>query len=135
MHVDDEDEGRRALMEHAQVFFGGARTKNDVFMRVVHCFEAFKIQVTGMAERGVLTSEDAAAWSWFSVAMPAMMLLVFKGEPKWDTRELEVQLNEQFLKGLRRARAMGIKHPEEPGPEQPIALPGLGAPLDPTKPH
>lgn len=117
-HVDDDDSNRKALLEYADNFFHDVRTPQDLFDRVVLVFGQFSAEMVDLAERGVLTPDNAAAWSWFSCVFPAIARVLLKGEPKWGTRELELQMQQAFRKVLAGSKSTPIRPAiETPPPE------------------
>lgn len=134
--VDEVDQIRVALMEHAAQFFHDVRTPPEVYARFVLCFNTMREEMVLANQERRVTPSMAEAWSWYSIAVPAMLNVIFK-DPKWGTRELEQQLNDAFVKILRESSTTTLQKPAEPAPARTAIEIGPGAyhqpEYDPTK--
>jgi hypothetical protein len=132
--VDEVDQIRVALMEHAAQFFHDVRTPPELYTRFVLCFNSLREEIIKARDDGRVTPSMAEAWSWYSLAVPAMLSVIFRN-PKWGTRELEQELNDTFVKFLRESSTTTISKPAEPAaPSLSIETPGYRQPPhDPNK--
>lgn len=119
--VDEVDQIRVALMEHATSFFHEVRTPEDVYTRFKLCFNTMQDEMAIANKEGRVTPSMAEAWSWYSLAVPAMLSVIFQ-DPKFGTRQLEVDLNDAFVRGLRRSSTQTINKPAEPTPRPGSAI-------------
>lgn len=108
-HVDDVDRVRDALMKYAAEFFRDVRSPNDVYQRFGLAFKQLQKEFVAAAERGEISPAMAEVWTWYSNVVPAMLSVMFLRGPKWNTRELELQLNDAFVESLRRAATAPIR--------------------------
>lgn len=124
--VDEVDQIRIALMEHAAEFFSGVRDPRELYARFVLCFNTMREEMMVANNEGRVTPAMAEAWSWYSIAVPAMLNVIFK-DPKWGTRELEQQLNDAFVKVLRESATTQVRKPTEAEPPKPRTAIEIGA--------
>lgn len=138
-NVDDLDKQRAALLEYGLTFFHKVRSRKELYSRFGLCFNQLQGEMIDLARQGLITPAAAEAWSWYSVAVPAMLKVAFLEEPKWDTRELELQLQEALRKALRRTTTVEITKPgsaiEPAPPEVDVDLPETAGAVLPPKPH
>lgn len=119
--VDEVDQIRVALMEHAAAFFHDVRTPPEIYARFVLCFNTLREEIIKARDDGRVTPSMAEAWSWYSIAVPAMLGVIFR-DPKWGTRELEQELNDAFVKILRESSTTTISKPDAPAPRSGSAI-------------
>lgn len=119
--VDEVDQIRVALMEHAAAFFHDVRTPPEVYARFVLCFNTLRDEMVLANKEGRVSSSMAEAWSWYSLAVPTMLSVIFK-DPKWGVRELEQQLNDTFVDLLRKSATTKVNLPPDPAPRPGSAI-------------
>jgi hypothetical protein len=111
--VDEVDQIRVALMEHAAKFFADVRTPEDLYTRLKLCFNTMREEMAIANTEGRVTPGMAEAWSWYSLAVPSILSVIFQ-DPKFGTRQLEVDLNDAFVRALRSSSTTAINKPAEP---------------------
>lgn len=136
-NVNDLDKMITALMEYGQSFFHGCRTKTEVYGRFVLAFNQLAKGMEAQRAAGTLEPALAEAWSWYSIAMPAMVKVMWLGDPKFGTRELEQQLNDAFVESLRKSKTTTLRpEPATPAPAPPRSVIDVSPPdTPPPKAH
>lgn len=100
--VEQIEENLRLLTEHADRFFAGTITKEQLFELMQIAFGSLSDLFRGLADRGALKAEDAATYQWATTIIAAI-IRTLEIEPKYGSPILEEQLRRNFRAKLKGA--------------------------------
>jgi hypothetical protein len=115
MKVDELEAQVTQLIDHADRFFAGTVTQEELFELYKICAQDLSRLFQELTAAGRASAQQLGTYQWASTIMAAIMLTLER-EPKYGTKVLEHQLKSNFRTIVRRSphRTAALSEPLPP---------------------
>lgn len=109
VNVNELDDSVRTLVEHADKFFEGTVTREELMGLLLISFQDLSDMFKQLGKRGVLTTRDLGRYQWAATITRTISELAILGVPQYGTPKLEEQLKELMREKLRNSKLVTVR--------------------------